>query len=68
MPDAGYYQELLNSDAWYYGGSNVGNQGGLATEEIAAHGRPCSLNLTLPLDAASSPAGASDSPIDAASS
>ena len=48
VPEAGYYQELLNSDASYYGGGNIGNQGGLATEPVAAHGRPHSLNLTVP--------------------
>ena len=44
----GYYRELLNSDAAIYGGSNVGNQGGLEADAIPAHGRPYSLNLTLP--------------------
>jgi 1,4-alpha-glucan branching enzyme len=48
VPEAGYYAELLNSDAEYYGGSNAGNQGGLHTEDIASHGRPYSLNLTVP--------------------
>ena len=31
VPEAGYYAELLNSDARLYGGSNVGNGGGVAT-------------------------------------
>jgi 1,4-alpha-glucan branching enzyme len=44
----GYYEEILNSDAELYGGSNMGNAGGLKTERIEAHGRPWSLNLTLP--------------------
>jgi 1,4-alpha-glucan branching enzyme len=48
VPEAGYYQELLNSDAAVYGGSNVGNGGGLSTEAVAAHGHPASLNLTVP--------------------
>ena len=48
VPAAGYYAELLNSDAAVYAGSNVGNEGGINTDEIAAHGRPHSLNLTLP--------------------
>jgi 1,4-alpha-glucan branching enzyme len=48
VPSAGYYAELLNSDASAYGGSNVGNQGGLSTEDVPAHGRAQSLNLTLP--------------------
>ena len=28
VPEAGFYAELLNSDASIYGGSNVGNGGG----------------------------------------
>jgi 1,4-alpha-glucan branching enzyme len=48
VPEAGFYQELFNSDAWPYGGSNVGNQGGRETEPAPAHGHPFSLNLTLP--------------------
>jgi 1,4-alpha-glucan branching enzyme len=48
VPDAGYYRELLNSDAWPYGGGNVGNQGGCSSEPIPAHGHAQSLNLTLP--------------------
>ena len=30
------------------GGSNAGNQGGVDSEAVAAHGRPHSLMLTLP--------------------
>jgi 1,4-alpha-glucan branching enzyme len=48
VPEAGYYREVLNSDASFYGGGNVGNQGGTSTVPIAAHGRPHSLTLTLP--------------------
>jgi 1,4-alpha-glucan branching enzyme len=48
VPAAGFYRELLNSDAAVYGGSNVGNSGGLATDATAAHGHHFSLNLTLP--------------------
>jgi 1,4-alpha-glucan branching enzyme len=48
VPEPGYYGELMNSDAGFYGGGNVGNQGGVHTEPIAAHGHAQSLNLTLP--------------------
>jgi 1,4-alpha-glucan branching enzyme len=48
VPDAGYYEERLNSDATLYGGSNVGNEGGRETEPVAAHGHAQSLVLTLP--------------------
>jgi 1,4-alpha-glucan branching enzyme len=48
VPEPGYYEELFNSDADVYGGSNVGNEGGRQTDEIEAHGRAQSLSLTLP--------------------
>jgi len=48
VPEPGFYRELLNSDAEPYGGSNVGNEGGVPSEEIAAHGHPHSITLTLP--------------------
>ena len=48
VPTEGHYSELLNSDASVYGGSNVGNLGGLRTSAIPSHGMPHSLSLTLP--------------------
>jgi 1,4-alpha-glucan branching enzyme len=48
VPEMGYYRELLNSDAAYYGGSNVGNRGGVDAEPVPAHGHAQSLSLTLP--------------------
>jgi 1,4-alpha-glucan branching enzyme len=43
------YRERINTDSQHYGGSNVGNGlEPLFAEEIAAHGRTLSLNLTLP--------------------
>ncbi len=49
VPRLGYYRERINTDSMYYGGSNVGNEGGGAhTEPIPSHGRPFSLSLTLP--------------------
>lgn len=48
VPQRGFYKELLNSDSGIYGGSNIGNSGGLEAEPIPWHGRPFSLNLTLP--------------------
>ncbi len=48
VPEAGYYEELLNSDADVYAGSNVGNEGGRHTDAIESHGRAHSLSLTLP--------------------
>ncbi len=47
-PRAGLWKELLNSDGKEYGGSGMGNFGQVHAEPIASHGRPYSLNLTLP--------------------
>ncbi len=44
----GRYAEILNTDAALYGGSGVGNAGGLESEPVPWHGRPHSLPLTLP--------------------
>ena len=48
MPRAGRWVEVLNTDASFYGGSNVGNGGLIHTEDIASHGRPQSAALILP--------------------
>ncbi|MCA9607989.1 MAG: alpha amylase C-terminal domain-containing protein, partial [Myxococcales bacterium] len=48
VPLPGEWEEVFNSDAEHYGGSGVGNLGRVQTEGIAAHGRLCSLSLTLP--------------------
>ena len=48
VPKSGFYQELLNSDAGYYWGSNMGNEGGRYTDSIPMHGHGQSLSLTLP--------------------
>jgi 1,4-alpha-glucan branching enzyme len=48
VPMAGAYDELVNSDGEMYGGSNLGNQGGVFTEPIASHGHAQSLRLNLP--------------------
>jgi 1,4-alpha-glucan branching enzyme len=48
VPEAGYYIELLNSDAAIYGGRNFGNGGGVQSETIPWQGRPFSVNLTIP--------------------
>ena len=44
----GFWRELLNSDATEYEGSGQGNKGGVEGVPAARHGRPYSLNLTLP--------------------
>ena len=48
VPEAGTYQEVLNSDSEYYGGSNISNGTGIQSEEIRWMNRPHSLSLTLP--------------------
>ena len=48
VPRAGFWKEVLNSDADMYHGSGQGNRGGVVAEETPFHGRPYSLNLTLP--------------------
>lgn len=47
-PRGGFWHEVLNSDAQDYGGSGYGNLGGIEATPIPCHGRPFSLNLTLP--------------------
>ena len=44
----GYYEEILNTDAQTYGGSNQGNFGGVWAEALPWQGRQRSLVLTLP--------------------
>jgi 1,4-alpha-glucan branching enzyme len=48
VPRGGYWREVLNSDAASYGGSGMGNYGGVESRPVAAHGRPHSITLTLP--------------------
>ena len=48
LPRAGVYRELLNSDSEIYGGSNLGNGGGVVTEPVPEHGREQSALFILP--------------------
>ncbi len=48
VPMPGRWQELLNSDAALYGGSNLGNNGGCETEVQPADGFEHSLAVELP--------------------
>ncbi|HLN59450.1 MAG TPA: alpha amylase C-terminal domain-containing protein, partial [Thermoanaerobaculia bacterium] len=47
-PVPGFWREIANTDAVEYGGSGLGNLGGVHAEETAVHGRSNSLSLTLP--------------------
>jgi 1,4-alpha-glucan branching enzyme len=49
VPEAGFYKELLNSDAAIYGGGDVGNLGGRPADKgYWWHRHPHSLSLTIP--------------------
>jgi 1,4-alpha-glucan branching enzyme len=48
LPTPGHWREALNSDAEYYGGSNMGNLGGVVAEARPAHGFSASAVVTLP--------------------
>ncbi|MFE3835734.1 1,4-alpha-glucan branching protein GlgB [Pseudogemmobacter sonorensis] len=48
LPEAGRWDEILNTDAQVYDGGGRGNLGGVATEAHPAHGRAQSAVLTLP--------------------
>ena len=48
VPQRGFWKEVLNSDATVYGGSGVGNYGGVWSDDWAKHGHDQSISLTLP--------------------
>lgn len=47
-PRIGHWREALNTDAACYGGSNMGNGGGVYATAEASHGQAFSVELTLP--------------------
>jgi 1,4-alpha-glucan branching enzyme len=48
VPAAGFWREVLNTDATHYGGSGCGNLGGVHSADVAASGRAQSISITLP--------------------
>jgi 1,4-alpha-glucan branching enzyme len=48
VPVGGFWRELLNGDSTLYGGSGIGNAGGLEAKPVSCHRRPFSLEVTLP--------------------
>jgi 1,4-alpha-glucan branching enzyme len=48
LPRAGPWEELLNTDAFEWGGSGVGNFGEVAATTTSWHGQPASAELVLP--------------------
>jgi 1,4-alpha-glucan branching enzyme len=48
VPQGGRYGEVFNSDSEAFGGSNLGNLGGVEAREIPCQNRPWSVELCLP--------------------
>jgi 1,4-alpha-glucan branching enzyme len=48
LPRSSRWREAVNTDSSYYGGSDVGNLGGVVPEPIPWHDQPFSAELTLP--------------------
>ena len=48
VPEPGYYRELLNTDGACYGGTDVGNSGGVMAEWVPWMGRPYSIPVRVP--------------------
>ena len=48
LPADGVWREILNSDAEHYGGSGMGNFGGVTAAPVPFHDRPFSAAFTLP--------------------
>jgi len=48
VPETGYWTEILNTDAATYGGSGMGNLGGVNATACGSHGLRAALALTLP--------------------
>jgi 1,4-alpha-glucan branching enzyme len=48
VPRTGWWREIANTDSRFYGGSDLGNDGGASTAAHPAHGEAQSLELTLP--------------------
>ena len=48
LPQTGRWREVLNTDAELYGGSGVGNLGGVTAEPVSWHGRAASAELRVP--------------------
>ena len=48
VPVKGFYEEIFNTDASQYGGSNLGNMGGKSTDSYNIHSYENSIDLCLP--------------------
>lgn len=52
LPNTGTWREILNTDAIEYGGSGIGNLGGIKATDEPWHGRPASATVALPPNSA----------------
>jgi 1,4-alpha-glucan branching enzyme len=48
VPLPGFYEEVLNTDSEMFGGTNMGNAGGVSADPIPSHSREQSVSITLP--------------------
>jgi 1,4-alpha-glucan branching enzyme len=48
VPEKCFFRELLNSDSQAYWGSNMGNMGGVMSDPVPWHGKPCSIRIVIP--------------------
>jgi len=48
VPEAGDYEEILNTDSEFFGGSNTGNAGVIPSRPVPKHNRAQSIPVTLP--------------------
>src|SRR5256714_3447051 len=48
LPRSCRWREALNTDSTFYGGSDVGNLGGVQPDPVPGHGQPVSAEITLP--------------------
>jgi 1,4-alpha-glucan branching enzyme len=48
VPEPGFYREIMNTDAEKYGGTNLGNLGGVHAEAIPWNNKPYSIYIRMP--------------------
>jgi 1,4-alpha-glucan branching enzyme len=48
VPLAGFYRECINTDSSVYGGSNIGNGGGVTSQDIEYAGQPNHITISIP--------------------
>jgi 1,4-alpha-glucan branching enzyme len=48
VPEEGFYEEILNTDAEMFGGMNIGNGGLVSSRPVPRHNRQYSIAVTLP--------------------